>query len=236
MASDSAALEQIRVTGTTILTSTTAKEVSHSLAGERYTAFSGALINLLTEFNDSPLALSNLYRLLSAAMARLRLPRPQCSVGDSSGDLILRRWLPPQQPSPEHSLIDNVYIQNASSTVSQPRDSVISGKTETLPPQAGQGVPSRVQDFPAQLRTRSTLMLSRTKRIKPVFWISLYSASALFSGVVLAVGADQIAQGIYKSGIGAAIAALILVSCWLLASVALLIRAVRKLQWRRRHN
>lgn len=48
MSSDSAALEQITVSGTFILTSTTATRVAHSVPGEPNTAFTHELINLLT--------------------------------------------------------------------------------------------------------------------------------------------------------------------------------------------
>ncbi|MDB6014693.1 MAG: Caspase protein, partial [Gammaproteobacteria bacterium] len=91
MSDYSAALEQVKITGTTILTSTTANEVSLSMPGERYTAFTAELLELLTKPSNDSLSLGDLYRPLSAAMARRRLPSPKIIVGDSSGSLILRR-------------------------------------------------------------------------------------------------------------------------------------------------
>ena len=131
MSSDSAALEQVKVTGTSIFTSTTANDISHSIPGERYTAFTGELIRLLTEFRDSPLSLGNLYRPLSAAMVRRGLPAPRSSVGDSSGSLILRKRSPRS-----HHVEDNHTHDYPSNPVPAPRPSrnlQSIEKTDTFP-------------------------------------------------------------------------------------------------------
>jgi hypothetical protein len=93
MSSDSAALNQIEVSGTYMLASTTANRVSISIPGEKHTAFTGELIKLLSAAREKPLLLGDLYRPLSAAMARRGLPRPKSSIHDSSGQLALRRPL-----------------------------------------------------------------------------------------------------------------------------------------------
>jgi hypothetical protein len=93
MSSDSAALSQIDVSGTFILASTTANRISISVPGEKYTAFTGELIKLLSSEGKKPLLLGDLYRPLSAAMAKRGFPRPKSSIGDSSGQLALRRPL-----------------------------------------------------------------------------------------------------------------------------------------------
>jgi hypothetical protein len=93
MSSDSAALEQIAVSGTYIITSTTATRVSHSVPGEGHTAFTHELIELLIHgayTPEEPLTVSELYRPLTAALARRGLPTPKCSMSDVSGELILR--------------------------------------------------------------------------------------------------------------------------------------------------
>jgi Caspase domain len=93
MSSDSAALNQIEVGGTYILASTTANRISVSIPGEKYTAFTGELIKLLSAESKNPIKLGDLYRPLSAAMARRGFPRPKSSTSDSSGQLALRRPL-----------------------------------------------------------------------------------------------------------------------------------------------
>lgn len=105
MSGDSAALEQVDVAGSYVLTSTTANQVSHAVPGERYTAFTAELIKLLSGSAnpaDEPLTLEGLYRPLKAAMARRGLPSPKASVVDTGSDLILRRSQeasPPEAPS-----------------------------------------------------------------------------------------------------------------------------------------
>lgn len=108
MSSNSAALEQINVAGTYVLTSTEANKISHAIPGERYTAFTGELIRLL-DGRDSPpnseFTLEALYPRLSAAMSRRGLPRPKAVLGDTAGSLALRKPLIRQdqvalQPTP----------------------------------------------------------------------------------------------------------------------------------------
>jgi hypothetical protein len=103
MSSNSAALEQIDVTGTYILTSTEANKISHAIPGERYTAFTGELIKLLTTSEppaNGALTLESLYPQLRAAMSRRGLPQPKAVLGDSSGGILLRRTVARQEPTP----------------------------------------------------------------------------------------------------------------------------------------
>lgn len=101
MSSDSAALNQIEIAGTYILASTTANRVSIAVPGERYTAFTGELVDLLSKRSDVPLLLRDLYRPLRAAMARRGLPGPRSSAVDSSGELALRRPSVPDIRQPD---------------------------------------------------------------------------------------------------------------------------------------
>jgi hypothetical protein len=91
MSSDSAALSQVDVSGTYLLASTTATQISVSPPGEKFTAFTGELIKLLSAESEYPLLLREIYAPLSAALAKRGLPKPKCSVGDTSGDLVLRK-------------------------------------------------------------------------------------------------------------------------------------------------
>ncbi len=79
----------------------------------------------------------------------------------------------------------------------------------------------------------SSWVQSSVRRTGPVSLIVIWSISLLFSGGVLAVGLTQIAQGKDSNGFGGAIAALIFVICWLLGSIFLLNRTIRKYRHRR---
>lgn len=90
MSADSAAVEQIEARGTYILTSCEADRVSRSLPGERYTAFTGELIRLLSS-ETNPITLRELSAKLHIAMAQRDLPRPTSRADDTSAELVLNK-------------------------------------------------------------------------------------------------------------------------------------------------
>ncbi|MFI5801191.1 caspase domain-containing protein [Streptomyces sp. NPDC051677] len=86
------AVSQLEVSGTYILTSTTATETSHCPPGERHTAFTGVLLSLLRQSvaeDCAPLTLDHLYRGTDAALRRRALPRPQRRAENTAADLAL---------------------------------------------------------------------------------------------------------------------------------------------------
>jgi hypothetical protein len=91
MSTASAALNQVTVEGTTILTSSSANQVSQSVPGEKYTAFTGELIRLLTEPRDEQLRVGDMYGPLHAAMTKRSLPTPKIVISQTAGDLVLRK-------------------------------------------------------------------------------------------------------------------------------------------------
>ncbi|GAA2819374.1 caspase family protein [Crossiella cryophila] len=87
-------IQEVDVRGTAVIASSPRNERSHSPVGERHTAFTGEVIRLLRDgapVRDAPLTVQQLFRSVSAALARRELPRPKGSLGDLSGDLLLRR-------------------------------------------------------------------------------------------------------------------------------------------------
>ncbi|MBC2864487.1 caspase, EACC1-associated type [Streptomyces mexicanus] len=77
---DSLVSGQLDMTGTYVLTSTTATAPSHAPAGSAYTAFTGALLRALSV--PEPLTLDGIHEYVDRELAGLGLPRPQCrSVG-----------------------------------------------------------------------------------------------------------------------------------------------------------
>jgi hypothetical protein len=84
----------VEVTGTSVITSTSKNKVSHSPPGERNTAFTGGLVDLLTQGSPFPgeeLTVQATYRALRANLARRSFPLPKLKVSDTSGDFLLRR-------------------------------------------------------------------------------------------------------------------------------------------------
>ncbi|MGW0520706.1 caspase family protein [Crossiella sp. NPDC003009] len=87
-------IQEVDVRGTAVIASSPRNERSHSPVGEAHTAFTGEVIRLLQDgspLRDAPLTVQQLFRSVSAALARRELPRPKGSLGDTSGDLLLRR-------------------------------------------------------------------------------------------------------------------------------------------------
>lgn len=80
---------QLDVAGTYTLTSTTANAPAHAPAGDRYTAFTGALLRALD--NADPLTLDQIYVVVDRDLAARNLPRPQRRVVNTAGDLALSR-------------------------------------------------------------------------------------------------------------------------------------------------
>ena len=80
---------QLEVAGTYTLTSTTANAPSHAPAGDRFTAFTGALLRALDEAD--PLTLNQIYITVDRDLATRNLPRPQRRVTNTAGNLALSR-------------------------------------------------------------------------------------------------------------------------------------------------
>ncbi|MGH3722337.1 MAG: hypothetical protein ACRDRI_26560 [Pseudonocardiaceae bacterium] len=88
---------QLDVAGTYTLTSTTANAPAHAPAGDRHTAFTGALLRALD--NADPLTLDQIYTAVDRDLAARSLPRPQRRAVNAAGDLALSRG-PATAPRP----------------------------------------------------------------------------------------------------------------------------------------
>ena len=82
---------QLEVAGTYTLTATPANFPAHAPPGDRYTAFTGALLRALDQ--SDPLTLDQLYVVVNRDLAARNLPRPQRRVTNTAGDLALSRGL-----------------------------------------------------------------------------------------------------------------------------------------------
>lgn len=90
----STAYDQLDITGTYILTSTTATTTAHAPDGARHTAFTGELITLLQNGDlDSPelITLDHVYRAIYRSLLRQGLPRPQQRGSNATPHLALVR-------------------------------------------------------------------------------------------------------------------------------------------------
>lgn len=169
MSSDSAALEQIAVSGTYIITSTTATRVSRSVPGERHTAFTHELINLLqygASTLEDPLTVSELYRPLTVSLARRGLPTPKCSMSDVSGELILRRPIVQKPSGPAHQQSSP---STSVDTISPITTSAVAGQTKLQVP----------------IVNGTTRRSGRDKHVNIFYTIVLILASILFSVTVI---------------------------------------------------
>jgi hypothetical protein len=87
---------QLEVASTYTLTSTTANTPSHAPMGDRFTAFTGALLRALDEAD--PLTLDQIYVVVDRDLATRNLPRPQRRVVNTAGNLVLSRGPTPVSP------------------------------------------------------------------------------------------------------------------------------------------
>lgn len=91
------------IAGAFVLTSSGRDEVSLAPEGARHTAFSGALLDLLTGGDpdgSAELTLSAVHRHLARALPAAGLPRPRCRVTGGVGGLVLAANPAYRQPAP----------------------------------------------------------------------------------------------------------------------------------------
>jgi formylglycine-generating enzyme required for sulfatase activity len=91
---EEAVLGQVGIEGTYILTATAANEVALAPPGERYTAFTGALLDLLNKGirgGSELLTFAQIYPRLQYALTSRQLPRPRQQGSDTIADLALTR-------------------------------------------------------------------------------------------------------------------------------------------------
>ncbi|MGH3707835.1 MAG: caspase family protein [Pseudonocardiaceae bacterium] len=78
---------QLEVAGTYTLTSTTANAPSHAPIGDRFTAFTGALLRALNDID--PLTLDQIFIAVDRDLVAQNLPRPQRRAINTAGNLTL---------------------------------------------------------------------------------------------------------------------------------------------------
>lgn len=209
MSTASAAVDMVHVEGTTILTSSSATRISHSIPGERYTAFTGELIRLLTENGDRELCIDDVYRPLSAAMARRSLPKPKIVIGETAGDLVLHRRA-------VHRLQRNVALSGeahgeSASDWPYALRAPVAYPWQTNPAEqtfAGYGAPLAPRPEPHRPQVPDTTYPARGDAVRLAAIIVLASV-ALFFGIGFVAIAVTAADGKGGGTLGGAIAALI---------------------------
>lgn len=96
---------QLSIAGTYTMTSTSANAPSYALGGERYTAFTGALLAALD--SPRPLTLNEVYLSVAAELQSRGLPRPRQRATDTAGALALARG-PADPDRPPTDPVDEV--------------------------------------------------------------------------------------------------------------------------------
>ncbi|WP_372665945.1 caspase, EACC1-associated type [Amycolatopsis kentuckyensis] len=98
MAADASLIgAQLEAAGTYTLASTTANAPAYAPHGQRFTAFTGALLDALG--NDTPLTMDEIYLRVDRELAARSLPRPQRRATNTAGSLCLSRG--PGEPAPQ---------------------------------------------------------------------------------------------------------------------------------------
>ncbi len=99
MAADASLIgAQLEAAGTYTLASTTATAPAYAPHGQRFAAFTGALLDALG--NDTPLTMDEIYLRVDRELAARNLPRPQRRATNTAGTLCLSRG--PGEPAPQH--------------------------------------------------------------------------------------------------------------------------------------
>ncbi|WP_084211765.1 caspase, EACC1-associated type [Pseudonocardia acaciae] len=244
MSTDSAVFQQIRISGTYIITSSEANQISRSVPGERYTAFTGELISILSTQPPpgTTLTLDAITRMLRINLARRGLPRPMSRADDTSGDLVLRRQFtktitpsprairirtntqPPrgEGPAPAVGVSDSGNLRPLEPDGS--RSSAFLGTSQDPNP----GIPSTQLDQRAMLLGQ---LESHFRTIVRWAWMAALGSVLLSCSALIATGLVLIFQGTYqKDGtLASAIITLVLLTSIAFASTKLLLGA-----WRRR--
>jgi hypothetical protein len=252
MSSSQAAQHGLTIDGATIITSSEPNKTSRSLPGERYTGFTGELISVLTEPSGDELSVSEIYRPLTAALAKRNLPRPKIVVGDASGELVIRRSTTPAYrgygnyrehgvPSAPPNTYPPPQTQPASTPFAQPANlaSTWAGPTIAMST-SGASAPQPEAIFPAPRYPTPPAVAQRPKPtstappfpqwLRSAAWptyITLLSFIILLFGATFAVGITQTSSPSNKQPLGPAIFAIVFVLAIAAGAAYLLIRSVR---------
>ncbi|MEU6419768.1 caspase family protein [Streptomyces spiralis] len=101
---------QLSIAGTYTMTSSSANAPSYALAGERHTAFTGALLAALD--SPQPLTLDEVYRRVAADLQSRGLPRPRQRATDTAAGLSLARGRA-EPDEPPSDAVDEVRFRRA---------------------------------------------------------------------------------------------------------------------------
>ncbi|MEV0675154.1 caspase family protein [Actinosynnema sp. NPDC050436] len=137
----------IKIAGTSVITSSPMNAVSHAPPGARNTAFTSELITLLhrgTSLPGSPLTVSALYRSLRAVAAVRGLPEPKFKCTDTSADILLRKEMP-TAPAPTAPTSPTAPAVPPAELRPDPGPPVVPGSSSVLlgPPAASAVAPRR---------------------------------------------------------------------------------------------
>lgn len=252
MSSSQAAQLGLTIDGATIITSSAPNQTSRSLPGERYTGFTGELIAVLTEASEDELSVSEIYRPLTAALAKRNLPKPKIVVGDASGDLVIRRSVAPIYrgygsygghgvPSAPVNSYPNPQTQPAVAPFVQHPEAAPTWAVPTMAMSASPaGVPQPTAISPGPIflaapalarepmHTDTTRPLGHwARRVAWPSYITLLSFTAFLFGVTFVVGTTQTVSPSNKQPLGPAISAIVFVFAITAGAVYLLVKSVR---------
>ncbi|MCK2245043.1 MULTISPECIES: caspase family protein [unclassified Crossiella] len=219
-------IQEVDVRGTAVIASSPRNERSHSPAGERHTAFTGEVIRLLRDgapVREAPLTVQQLFRSVSAALARRELPRPKGSLGDLSGDLLLRRepgrpsvtggavpaggvTAMPVRPEPVTPEPEPVAPRRPEPAVAKPGPAVVEAALAALAREVPEPVPTMTGPVPYVPPGPPTAEYLRGRPMPRAYYLRVFGSALttaglwLLTGYLTALAAGAVLEAFVRSG------------------------------------
>jgi hypothetical protein len=218
----STAYDQLDITGTYILTSTTATTIAHAPDGARHTAFTGELIRLLRDGDpDIPelVTLDHIYRATYRALTRQGLPRPQQRGSNATPHLALIRNhardhqpLKSESPDPPDGTMSTAALAAESPAVAASTPVLAEAERPVAEPAGGYPPPKPLHPQTPYLQrpaspsgTAITAMILCTVSSLSLIWSAIStvigsSAFTLLSDTYMPPGAILLNNGVWSIG------------------------------------
>jgi hypothetical protein len=151
---------ELEVRGSAVIASSPRNARSHSPLGQRNTAFTGQVVDLLNDGSPNAgeaLTVTSLFRRVYVGLARDGFPKPMLAATGTTGELLLRRSLepsqPPHSPRPSKQLPEpqTVQLLPAPWPVRPPQSPPAHPRLPVAPPASPQPVPESKAAVFAQL-------------------------------------------------------------------------------------
>jgi Caspase domain len=199
----STAYDQLDITGTYVLTSTTATTIAHAPQGARHTAFTGELIRLLRDGDpEIPelVTLDHIYRATHRALTRQGLPSPQQRGSNATPRLALVRnhascgqSLTTRSPGPPDSTMSATAPADGSPAAAADTHGLAGTARSAAGPAGGYPPPQPLHVHP---RTRQQPPFSARMAITAMSLCSVSCLCALLSAASFLAGIESVSGSV----------------------------------------